>query len=253
MKKTFRYFLIAIAVISVFSGISVTETNAQRINKVLKRMEKRLKSLKTLSANVKMVKYNSQLGESDIIEGQCFFNAGKSTKDFQIRVDWIYPLKESMSLTEDEYVLYRPHINQMIIGKFQKSRTDSKIAENSSPLPKGNPREIKGNLMTQDIFSFMKMSKAQLKENYSFKILGEKVKLENGVKTTHLELISKSETIYKSAEIWVSKKGLPMQVKVTEKNNDSTTVLLKELKRNKKINLKIFTITYPKSVKILKG
>ncbi len=92
MKKTLRYFLIAVAVISVFGGISVTETNAQRINKVLKLMEKRLKSLKTLSANVKMVKYNSQLGESDTTEGQCFYKSGKSTKDFQIRIDWLKPI-----------------------------------------------------------------------------------------------------------------------------------------------------------------
>lgn len=232
MKKTFRYFLIAIAVIFVFSGTSVVETNAQRINKVLKRMEKRLKSLKTLSANVKMVKYNSQLGESDTAEGRCFFNAGKSTKDFQIRVDWIRPIAESTSIIDGEYVLYRPRLNQIIIGKVHKVTNRSNV---------------------QNIFSFMNMSAAQLKENYSFKILGEKVKLENRIKTIHLELISKTETIYKSAEIWVDKKGMPIQVKITEKNNDSTTVLLKDLKRNKNIDLKRFTITYPKSAKIIKG
>ncbi len=129
-------------------------------------------------------------------------------------------------------MFHRPRLNQIVTGRVR----ESKIRPN-----------------VKDVFGFMNMSVRQLKEDYSFKILGEKVKLENGIKTTHLELISKSETVYKSAEIWVSKKGLPMQVKITEKNKDSTTVLLKDLKRNKKIDPKRFTINYPKNTKIIKG
>lgn len=195
-------------------------------------MEKRLKSLKTLSAKIEMEKYNVQLDESDKIEGTFIFMSGKSSTDFSARIDWERPVVENISVIKNEYILFRPRLNQVIIGKL------------SNMLNRPN---------LGNVFGFFNLSAAQLKESYSFRILGEKKKLKNGIKTTHLELTPKNPTIYRTAEIWIDKKGLPIQIKVTEKNRDTTTVLLKEFKRNKKIDLKRFAISYPKNTRIIRG
>jgi outer membrane lipoprotein-sorting protein len=98
----------------------------------------------------------------------------------------------------------------------------------------------------------MSMSKAQLKQNYSMKYLGEAT-LTNGTKTWHLELTPNARTSYKSAEVWVDGNGMPVKSKVTEHNNDSTTVLLSNLQKNVKIDTSAFKVDLPKGTKIIKS
>jgi outer membrane lipoprotein-sorting protein len=85
----------------------------------------------------------------------------------------------------------------------------------------------------------MNMSRAQLKANYNVKYLGEET-VKGGTKTWHLELTPNSRTNYKSADVWVDGNGMPVQSRVTEHNNDTTTVLLTNLQKNVRINASEF-------------
>ncbi len=231
MNKFLKTSLMAIALIFLFNVFAVSEIKAQRaVNDILKLMDAHNKSLQTLQANVQMDKYNAQLGEHDINEGTTKYLPQKG-KDALVRIDWTKPSEESLSVIKKEYVLYRPRLNQAIIGKIDKAQSKNKGASNA--------------------LSFINMSKAQLQANYSIAYGGQ----ENvsGIPTFHLVLTPKKAQQYKSSDLWVDGNGMPIQAKVNENNSDSTTVYLSNLKKNETINPKIFVIDLPKNVKIIKS
>lgn len=235
MKTFLRFGFLAIALIFIFNTVGVTEATAQNntLNQILKRMEEHRSLLKTLQADVLMDKYNPQLDVHDVNQGKVTYLPGKNDREMYIRLDWTKPVEENLAVVKGEYILYRPRLGQAIIGKVDSA---------------------KGNAKAGGALGFMSMSKEQLKANYTVKYLGEE-QVKSGVKTWHLELTPKTANNYKGAELWVDGDGMPIQAKVVENNNDSTTVLLSNLKKNdKKINAAIFTINYPKkSTKIVKG
>lgn len=232
MKTFLRFGFLAIALTLFFNAFAVTETKAQgAINEILKRLENHRALLKTLQANVKMDKYNSQLNEHDITQGSVIYLPGKSERDIFIRISWTKPVQEELSVIKGEYTLYRPRLNQAIKGKVDKAK---------------NSAGASGAL------SFMSMSKDQLKANYTVKYIGEE-KVGGSIPTWHLELTPKAAGKYKSAEIWVDGDGMPLQTKVVENNGDATTVLLSGLRKNENVNAKVFTINYPKNTKEIKG
>jgi outer membrane lipoprotein-sorting protein len=51
----------------------------------------------------------------------------------------------------------------------------------------------------------------------------------------------------------VDANGMPVQAKVVEKNNDTTTILLSDVKRNATVKASVFKIEPPKDVKIIQG
>ena len=58
---------------------------------------------------------------------------------------------------------------------------------------------------------------------------------------------------FKYAEIWIDSAGMPVQTKVVEKNDDSTTMRLTSLERNIKINSSDFNIKFDSNVKVVKS
>jgi outer membrane lipoprotein-sorting protein len=98
----------------------------------------------------------------------------------------------------------------------------------------------------------MNMSKEQLKTNYDVIYVGEE-QISGGAKTWHIQLTPKAATSYKLADLWIDGDGVPRQAKITEKNNDTTTVLLSNIVRNETINASIFKLKYPNSVKKVNG
>jgi hypothetical protein len=90
-----------------------------------------------------------------------------------------------------------------------------------------------------------------MKANYSARYLGtETVKC--GIKTWHLVLTPKTDYRFKSAELWVDINGMLVQAKVFARNNDSTTILFSETRKNETINKAVFQFKSPKSTKIIK-
>ena len=98
----------------------------------------------------------------------------------------------------------------------------------------------------------MSMSKAQLKTNYVIDYIGQE-QITGAIQTWHLKLTPKAAASYKIAEIWVDSNGMPLQAKITERNDDLTTVLLSDLQKNININVKEFSIDFPSGTKVVKG
>ena len=231
MKSFLRLGLTTIAIVLFFNAFAVSETKAQAgtVNEILRRMENNRNTMKTLRSNVTMVKYDSVLKEAEKVEGKSIYLPTKG-RDALVRIDWTKP-EETLAVVNGKYVIYRPRLKQAIVG---------------------NVKDAKGNGKANGALSFMNMSKEQLKTNYTIKYLGEE-KLSNGTATWHLELTPKAATKYKMAEIWVDGNGMPVQAKVIESNNDTTTVLLSDFEKNAKINASQFEVKLPKGTQIIKG
>ena len=230
MKTLFRLSFTAIALGLVFGIFAVTETKAQQINEILKRMEVNRTTMKTLRANITMVKYDSVLKDSDTTEGTSMYLAlsGENAKNNTLmRIDWTKPAQETLAVVKGQYVIYRPRLKQVL---------------------KGNVDDAKSGGKTSGALSFMNMSKEQLKANFTVVYLGQE-NVKGGIPTWHLQLTPKTAQNYKSAELWVDGNGMPIQAKIIEKNNDSTTILLSNIKKNETIKTDDFVVKLPKDVK----
>jgi len=229
MKKAFRLGMLPVFVAAMILGFSVNNANAQGagpLREILNRMDAMNKSLTSLKADVKMDKFNSQLGETDTTTGTTSY-LPKSSKGRYARIEWVKPVAESIVIQGNKYQLFRPRLNQVIEGNVDQAGKDNKVPGNA--------------------LAFMSMSKAQLQANYTVSYLGQESA--GGKSTWHLELVPKNKTSYKTAELWVDSNGMPIQAKVIEQNNDSTTVLLSNIQQNVTISGSEFMLKLPANVK----
>ena len=154
------------------------------LSEILKRMEAHQKALTSLKADVRMEKFNSALSETDITLGSIKYLPLKNNST--MRIDWTKPVQEVLSIMNDEYVLYRPRLNQAIEGKVKNS-------------------EISLNLL--------KMSKENLRKDFSIKYFGP-AKVGADVATVHLKLTPKTKGAFKAIEIRVDANGIIIQAKM---------------------------------------
>lgn len=231
MNKYFRFILPAIAIVFLFNAAAGVASAQDVLRQILKRMDDNNKSLTSLKGNIKMSKYNSQLSENDLSEGDINYLPGRTQKQIYVRIDWMKPVVEHLAIANGEYVLFRPRAKQAIVGKVDS---------------------MKGSGKAGGALAFMSMSKAQLSENYSVKYIGDET-VNGRVNTFHLELIPKKPTSYKSADLWVDANGMPVQAKIVEKNNDTTTILLYNIQRNATVKASVFKISPPKGTAIVQG
>lgn len=216
----------------LFTVASCTVASAQGIlGEILKRMDDNNKGMKSLKSSIKMDKLNSQLGESDVSEGTVQYLPAATKEKVRVRVDWTKPAVEHLSVGGGEYMLFRPRLQQAVVGKVDSA---------------------KGNAGAGGPLAFMTMSRAQLKANYDVTYQGEAT-VNGSVKTWHLKLTPKTSTSYKGAELWVDSNGMPVQAKVFEKNNDTTTIQLSNIQKNATIPADVFSIKPPKGTKIIQG
>jgi outer membrane lipoprotein-sorting protein len=226
LKKT----LLSIAAVAAIFGATSTEAKAQGVlNDVLKRMDTAYKSLSTLRSNVKMEKTDSVLGETDTYEGTVIY-VPKKGRDANIRIDWVKPSNETLAVVGGKYLIYKQSTKQAFYGSVNDA--------------KGDPK-------TGSSLAFLNMSKAQLKANYDIALIGEET-VASGDKTWHLRLTPKTKGKQKQADVWVDTNGFPLQSKVTENNNDTTTVSLSKLEKNVTIDLSLFKVQLPKDVAMVK-
>ena len=233
MKSFLKISFTAIVIILFFGSAFIVETKAQNIlPEILKRMEAHRNSLTSLRTNVTMVKINDQLGEKDVTEGTAFYLPAKG-RDALIRIDWTKPVQETLSVVNKKYVLFTPRRKSAIVG---------------------NASDAKGKGKANNLFAFINMSKDELKANFNIKYLGQE-SVSSGTQTWHLEMTPKNAASYKfkSAEMWVDGNGMPIQIKVTENNNDTTTLLLTGLQKNTSIKPSIFKVDLPKGTDIIDG
>lgn len=231
-RKKILHFGLSIAVIAFVAGFFGTAMiSAQNpIKEVLDRMDAHYKGLSSLKSDVTMVKYNAQIGKSDTYEGTTSYLPRSGKRVMYIRVDWVKPAQESMIVVGEEYKLYRPKLGQAIVGKTSGAKNSGAAG---------------------GALAFLSMSKDQLKTNYTVRYVGVE-QLSGGTSTWHLELTPKVATSYKTADLWVDTDGMPRQAMVTENNDDSTTVLLKNIQKNAEIKTDSFTLVLPKGTQIIK-
>ncbi|HYX27530.1 MAG TPA: outer-membrane lipoprotein carrier protein LolA, partial [Pyrinomonadaceae bacterium] len=74
-----------------------------------------------------------------------------------------------------------------------------------------------------------------------------------GVWTQHMKVTPKTAASYKYIELWIDKEGMPVQTKMVEKNDDSTTVRLSNVERNQNISSDQFKQNLGSNVKHVKG
>lgn len=231
MKGIRKVLGLAAFAVVVTIGMS-TNVSAQGIlSDILKRMDDNNKGMKSLKSSIKMSKHNAQLDEYDISEGTVQYLPAAAKEKIQVRIDWAKPVVEHLAVGAGQYILYRPRLEQAIIGKVDNA---------------------KGSAGASGALAFMSMNRAQLRANYDVTYQGEAT-VNGSVKTWHLKLTPKNANTYKSAELWVDPNGMPVQAKVFEKNNDSTTIQLTNVERNATVASSVFQLKPPKGTKIIQG
>jgi outer membrane lipoprotein-sorting protein len=233
MKRLISSGLMLAFILSALVIVSPTTTNGQGaglVSSVLNRLEKNRETLKTLRAGINVVKYNSQLGVEDKYRGIVIYMPGAG-RQASFRIDWNSPRREVFAVNNNTYTIFRPALGMAYRGPVNKMK-DNKA----------------GGLM-----EMMNMSRGQLEARFQpVKDVREET-LWGGVSTIHLTLVPKGNAGYKYAEIWIDTAGMPVQTKIVEKNDDSTTVRLTDLEKNQKINQGDFDVKLDSNVKIVKS
>ena len=226
MSKLKRYLGFAALLFVFIGGTAASEASGQVLNSILARMENHNKALRSLRADVTMVKENTQLRVNDTTEGKVLYVPQRNS-DPLVRIDWRSP-DETFAVVKGTYIIYRPRLQQYITG---------------------STKQAKGKGTAGGALAFMNMSRAELRKNYEVVIVSENASLSGGGSTIHLKLTPKIKTSYQYAEVWVDSDGMPLQSKVVENNGDSTTILLKNLEKNIPIDRSTFQVKLPPGTK----
>lgn len=235
MKKLFSLSLVVgllLTALSVQPATLASGQGAGLVSSLLSRMEKNRRSLRSLRANISMVKYNAQLRDEDKYQGLVLYipGAAGSSSAF-VRLEWTQPQHEILAVANGLYSLYRPRLGTVLEGK-----TGSIKSERDG-----------------DVLALMNMSATQLRTKFGdFEDMREET-LYGGVWTQHFKVTPKTAASYKYIELWVDKEGMPVQTKMVEKNDDSTTVRLMNVEKNETIPLDQFKLKLDSNVKRVKG
>ncbi len=219
-----------IAILTVSSPTAVNAQGAGFISSVINRMERNRQNMKSLRAKVDMVKYNAQIRDEDKYVGTVLYVPAVG-RNANVRVDWQYPQRETLSVFDGQYTLFRPRLNMAYVGRAAQARGGK----------------------ANNALEFLNMSRRDLQTRFEpLQYLGEET-LWGGVNTSHIKLVPRGGAGYKYAEVWVDGSGMPVQTKVVEKNDDSTTIRLTNMEKNAGISSEAFSLKLDSSVKIVKG
>jgi outer membrane lipoprotein-sorting protein len=210
-----------------------TSANAQGaglISSVLNKMEQNKRTLKSLKSSISMEKYNSQLRDSEKYSGFVLY-VPQVGRNANVRLEWSSPQHEILAVNNGDYVLYRPRLEQAYKGKAAQAKGSSKA---------------------NSLLQFLNMSGSQLKARFEIENPYQET-IWGGVSTAHLTLTPKGGASFKYAEVWVDGSGMPVQTKVVEKNDDSTTIRLLNIERNAGISSDQFKLELGKNVRIIQG
>lgn len=220
------FFIFALTIVS---PTTANGQGAGLVSSVLSRMEKNRQTLKTLRASISMEKYNSQLRDSDTFQGVVIYVPGQG-RQASVRIDWSKPRREILAVNNGKYTIYRPTLKVVYTGN-----------SNSKANKAGGMMEM------------MYMTRQQLEARFQPVTDVREETLWGGISTIHLTLVPKGNSSFKYAEIWIDQYGMPVQTKVVEKNDDSTTMRLTSLEKNIKINSDDFNIKVDSDVKVVKS
>jgi outer membrane lipoprotein-sorting protein len=235
MKK---FFAPALAILMLAASLSVAPPSARAqgpalISSILNKMDRNRRDLRSLRAAMQMQKYNAQIRQSDDSYGEVQYVAGSTGGNSNVRVDWTRPSRESLAVSNGQYKLYRPRLNQVY---------------------QGSTKSAKGNAKVSGILGFgLGISGSQLKNQFNVELVGEGSLYSGSPHVWRLKLTPRGSAGYQFAEVWVTDDGMPIQTRVTEKNGDSTLVRLSNIQRNARIPPDVFDFQVPAGTKVVKG
>lgn len=233
MKKVFT---LSLAALMLAASLAFVAQPAQAqgpglVSSILNKMDRNRRDLSSLRAALTMEKYNAQIRDAETVYGEMAYIAAKG-RDANVRVDWKRPA-ETLSVLNGQYTLYRPRLNQAIVGSAR-----------------GGGQKTKVNSVLNFAFS---MTGAQAKSQFNVSYEGEGTLESGGPHVWWLKLTPRGGASYKFAEVWVTDDGMPIQARVTEKNDDATTVRLNNVQRNARVSPDDITVKLPAGTKIVKG
>lgn len=228
MQNTLRFFPVIVFLASF--GLVVVDGSGQVVvREVLKRMDEYSKRITTLKADITMVKVDAALGDDLTISTGTVRYAKQPKKDALMRLDWKKP-EESLAVVDGEYRMYRKRLEVAYKGPIKELNKQGSTVNPNAALA----------------FSFVGTSKDDLSARYDVSVLSRNARLKNGIETFHLQLTPKAKMKYKTAELWVDVDGAPVQIRINEYNNDSTTILLTNPEPNISLKKSDFVIEWPK-------
>jgi outer membrane lipoprotein-sorting protein len=220
--------LLVVALVAV--PLPRTDAQAGLVSSLYTRMQRNQQTLKSLSADISMDKYNSQIRESDQFYGTVKYIPVGGKSAF-VRLEWTKPQHEILAVANGAYILYRPRLNMAYVGTTNSIK----------------------NGKDSDVLALLNMSTSQLRARFGDLQDVRDESLWGGVATTHFKAVPKNAASYNYIEVWVDSSGMPVQTKMVEKNNDSTTVRLTNVSKNQTIDKGIFDLKLDSSVKKVKG
>ena len=232
MKRFITPILALALLVVALVVVPVPRTDAQAglVSSLYTRMQRNQQTLKSLSADISMVKYNSQIRENDEFYGTVKYIPVGGKSAF-VRLEWTKPQHEILAVANGAYILYRPRLNMAYVGTTNSIK----------------------NGKDSDVLALLNMSTTQLRARFGdLQDLRDET-LWGGVATTHFKAVPKNAASYNYIEVWVDSSGMPVQTKMVEKNNDSTTVRLTNVTKNQTIDKGIFELKLDSSVKKVKG
>ena len=218
-------FILSAVVLS--SPITARAQSAGLVSSVLNRLEKNRASLKSLRAGISMQKYNSQLRSEEKFDGVVLYMPG-SGRNASVRLEWRNPAHEILSVMDGKYKLLRVRQKTMYTG----TKT---------------PGSASG------IMDMMYMSRQQLETKFQPVRDVREETLWGGIVAIHLTLVPKGNASYKYAVVWIDGGGMPIQTKIVEKNDDSTTMRLSSLEKNVPLSNRDFEFKVDSDVKVVKS
>ena len=231
--KRFVPLILAVVVLATALMIGspkvVHGQSAGLVSSVLNRMERNRKSLTSLRAVISMEKYNSQLRDAERYNGTILY-APAGAREASVRIEWRSPQHEILTVANGQFILFRPRL-----GMAYKGSSKSKSYKAGG------------------VMEMMYMSRQQLEARFQPVQDVREETLWGGVSTIHLTLVPKGNASFKYAEIWVDSSGMPVQTKIVEKNDDATTMRLRDLEKNVKISSDEFSVKLDSNVRIVKG
>lgn len=199
-----------------------------KLDQVLANMEQAARSIKTIEADMRQEKRDTQIGGREIYSGRIYFqHAGRNDK---VRINYSIPQGQVVAVVGDQIILYQPAINQEIITTRQ-----AQSAKNQE-------------------FSFIATpykSVPELKSQYNIVYGGDEQV--GSIGTARLEMTPKRKSSVQKLTLWVDGSSwLPIKYQVVENNNNLTTFTLTDLKVNKGLPGDIFKVNVPPNTKILR-
>jgi outer membrane lipoprotein-sorting protein len=206
-------------------------TMPQLLAGILNKMEKAHQDLKSLRAEMVQQNTNNQIGITDTNFGAFIYKPAVGKSKGRLRIDYIRPSKDIVSLIGENLILYQPRVNQVV----------------KTTLAKAAKGKVSGYSQLVGLDGSLKLQT----NNYNIEVvkLDEQV---NGVSTAVLRLIPKNGNQIVSIDIWVNQQNsLPIQWKFVERNGDFTVVTLNKMEVNANIPDSSFNVNIPSGTKVL--